>query len=89
MRMRTKYAWFAAFTVLYAVLAAFVFWGTWSLSVAPVMPDCPITHPLDYTARLTHWAARWLETGKFIPGDLTVFVGSPYFWQELQYAVAA
>lgn len=89
MRMRTKYAWFAAFTVLYAVLVAFVFWGTWSLSVAPVMPDCPITHPLDYTARLTRWAARWLETGKFVPGDLTVFVGSPYFWQELQYAVAA
>lgn len=89
MRMRPKYAWFAAFTAVFAVLAAFVFWGTWSLAAAPVMPDCPVAHPLDFTAWLTRWARRWLGNGKFVPGDLMVFLGSPYFWQELQYALAA
>ncbi len=87
--MRPKHAWFAAFTAIFAVLAAFVFWGTWSLSVAPVMPDCPVTHPLDFSSWLTRWARHWLESGKFVPGDLTAFLGSPYFWQELQYALAA
>ncbi len=89
MRMRPKYAWFAAFTAVFAVLAAFVFWGAWSLSAAPVMPDCPVTHPLDFAAWLARWARRWLETGKFVPGDLAGLLGSPYFWQELQYALAA
>lgn len=87
--MRPKYAWFAAFTAVFAVLAAFVFWGAWSLSAAPVMPDCPVTHPLDFAAWLARWARRWLETGKFVPGDLAGLLGSPYFWQELQYALAA
>lgn len=89
MRMRPKYAWFAAFTAVFAVLAAFVFWGAWSLSAAPVMPDCPVTHPLDFATWLARWARRWLETGKFVPGDLAGLLGSPYFWQELQYALAA
>ena len=30
---------FAAFTAIFAVLAAIVFWGTWSPSVAFIAPD--------------------------------------------------
>ena len=89
MRMRPKHAWFAAFTAVFAVLAAFVFWGTWSLSASPVMPDCPVTHPLDFLSCVREWARRWLESGKFVPGDLATLTGAPYFWQELQYALAA
>lgn len=76
---------FAAFTSLFAVLAAFVFWGTWSLDVVPVMPDHPTTHAADHLSRFLE---RWLTNGKFIPGDAIEFLGSPYFWQELKYVLA-
>ena len=39
MRLKPKYAWFLAFTAVFAALAGFVFWGTWSLDTVPVMPD--------------------------------------------------
>ena len=77
-------AWIA-FTAAFAVLAAYVFWGTWSTSVAPVMPDCPTVHPLNYGTRIGRWFAGWLQNGRFIPNDLSVFLVSPYVWQELQY----
>jgi len=85
MRLRPSTAAFAAFAALFAALAVFVFWGTWGLDAAPVMPDCPVWHPQDHLAR---WFAGWLESGKFVPGDVKEFLGSPYFWQELQYAAA-
>lgn len=87
---RTDFYWWGAFTAAFAVLAAYVFWGTWSTSVAPVMPDCPVVHPLDYGVRVSHWFDGWLQSGRFVPfSDLPVLLVSPYVWQELQYAVGA
>jgi hypothetical protein len=85
MRLRSRQIWFLAFTAVYAVLASFVFWGTWSMDVAPVMPDAPVSYPFDQMRRV------WMDmvgTGRFIPDDIKAFLGSPYFWQELQYAFA-
>ncbi len=81
----TKLTTFFAFTACFAVLAGFVFGGTWGLSVAPVMPDHPVSYPLNY---LETWVHGWLTTGKFVPSDVIVFLGSPYFWLELKYALA-
>jgi len=74
-----------AFTAVFAVLAGFVFWGTWSLDVVPVMPDHPTTHAADHLSRFLD---QWLTHGKFIPGDAIEFLGSPYFWQELKYVLS-
>ena len=80
--------WFLSFTALFVVLAIYVFWGAWSTSVTPVMPDCATVHPLDYGTRIGRWFSDWLQSGRFIPTDLSVFLLSPYVWQELQYALA-
>ncbi len=85
MRLKPKTAAFLAFTAFFAVLASFVFWGTWSLSVAPVMPDHPVSYPLNYVET---WIRGWLTSGKFVPGDAIIFLGSPYFWLELKYVLA-
>ncbi len=85
MRLKPKAAAFLAFTAFFAALAGFVFWGTWSLSMAPVMPDHTVSYPLNYVER---WVRNWLASGKFVPGDALVFLGSPYFWQELKYAIS-
>ena len=82
MRLKPKYAWFLAFTAVFAALAGFVFWGTWSLDVVPVMPDSPMVHSPYW---FEDWWRNWAQDGKFVPGDLRVFLGSPYFWQELNY----
>ena len=86
MRINPKWGWFAAFTAVFAVCAACVFWGTWSLDMVPVMPDAATVFS---SSRAADWLLGWSETGKFVPGDLIVFLGSPYFWVELQYAIAA
>ena len=39
MKVKEQHLWFLGFTAVFAALAGFVFWGTWSLDVAPVMPD--------------------------------------------------
>ena len=73
------------FTAFFAVLMAYVFWGTWSPAVSFVQPDQPVTYPADFLLR------RWREicAGKaFVPGDLRFLLGGPYVWQELQYALA-
>lgn len=86
MRINPKRGWFAAFTAVFAVCAAFVFWGTWSPSMAPVMPDCP-------TSYSAHWfrdfLRGWIENGKFAPAEAICWIGSPYVWTEFQYAFAA
>ena len=86
MRLNPKWGWFAAFTAVFAVCAAYVFWGTWSPSMAPVMPDCATSYP-------THWFREflrgWLENGKFAPAEAINWIGSPYLWTEFQYAFAA
>jgi len=81
---------FAAFTAAFAALAAFVFWGTWSPDCAPVMPDSPIVHPTAYADVLQAAFRNFLATGKFIPSDVlwSGLLVSPYFCQELKYAVA-
>lgn len=75
---------FLATAAVYAVAMAAIFWGTWSLDLAPVEPDNPTSYPLDHTAK---WLTALLAGGDFVPGDLRNLIGSPYFWQELQYAV--
>ncbi len=90
MRLSRKFAWLAAFTAVFAVLAAFVFWGTWSLDVAPVMPDDTIVHPMAYADYWAKSLRKFLTSGKFIPSDVLWdgLLFSPYFCQELKYAVA-
>lgn len=84
MKLNDKWSWFLGFTGVFAALAAYVFWGTWSTDFAPVMPDSPICYSPDY---LADWCRGWLRNGGFIPNDLYRFIGSPYFWQELNYAI--
>ena len=90
MRLSRKFAWLAAFTAVFAVLAAFVFWGTWSLDVAPVMPDDTIVHPMAYADYWAKSLRKFLSSGKFIPSDVLWdgLLFSPYFCQELKYAVS-
>ena len=83
---KPKVIWFAAFTAVFAVCAAFVFWGTWSPEMVPVMPDCPTSYPLHW---FRAWIVGWLENGKFAPAEAINWIGSPYIWTEFQYAFAA
>ena len=83
---KPKVIWFAAFTAVFAVCAAFVFWGTWSPEMAPVMPDCPTSYS---TYWFREWLRVWFENGKFAPAEVINWIGSPYIWTEFQYAFAA
>ena len=83
---KPKVIWFAAFTAVFAVCAAFVFWGTWSPEMVPVMPDCPTSYS---TYWFRDWLRAWLENGKFAPAIVINWIGSPYLWTEFQYAFAA
>ena len=76
---------FLAFTVLYAVCMGYIFWGTWALDKAPVEPDNSIIYPIDEAAR---WFRGVVGGNDFVPSDLMHVIGSMYFWQELQYALA-
>lgn len=86
--MRRSVYWFAAFTAVFAVCAAFALWGTWSLDFVPVMPDCN-TNFRDWSSSVEGFFRNWLTTGKFVPDDLKVFLASPWVWVELQYVLAA
>ncbi len=85
-----KHFFFAAFTAAFAALAAFVFWGTWSCNVSPVMPDNNIVHPMAYADVLEQCWRKFLSSGKLIPSDILWdgLLISPYFCQELKYVVA-
>ncbi len=76
---------FCAYTFVYAVCSAVVFWGTWSLDKAAIEPDQPITYPIDFISRRI---ADICNGTPFVIGDLRFLFGGPYFWQELQYAFA-
>lgn len=87
MRVNPKALWFAGFTAVFAALAAYVFWGTWSLDVAPVMPDDPYRWS---SSSAEAWSNFWkgiLSSGKVIPTDVfwSGLIVSPYFCQELKY----
>ena len=86
--MRRSFYWFAAFTAVFAVCAAFALWGTWSLDFVPVMPDCN-TNFRDWSSSVEGFFRNWISTGKFVPDDLKVFIASPWVWVELQYVFAA
>ena len=88
--MIRRYLPIAAFSAAFAALAAFVFWGTWSPDCAPVMPDCPIVHSTAYADALQGVMRKFLSKGKFVPSDVLWdgLLVSPYFCQELKYAVA-
>ena len=86
MRLGKSQVWFLSFTAVFAALAGIVFWGSWALDMVPVMPDCATS----FSDRYVHDAfLAWRESGKFVPGDLTVLLGGPYLWVELRYAFAA
>lgn len=85
MRIRQKQSWFFAFVAVFAALAGFVFWGTWSSWACPVMPDSAITFPEG--SAVERFIRSWIENGKFIPYDIRHFIGSPYLWQEMQYVL--
>ncbi|MCR5413371.1 MAG: hypothetical protein K6F50_01420 [Kiritimatiellae bacterium] len=84
MRLCSKWGSFLAFAALFAAGAGFVFWGTWSMDLVPIMPDCPTSFPADYAEE---WMRGWNRSGKFVPGDIIAFIGSPYFWVELRYVL--
>ena len=88
--MIRRYLPIAAFSAAFAALAVFVFWGTWSPDCAPVMPDCPIVHSTAYADALQGVLRKFLSQGKFVPSDVLWdgLLVSPYFCQELKYAVA-
>ena len=76
---------FLALTALYIICMGGIFWGTWSLDKAPVEPDNAIFYPIDEASR---WFRALMAGGDFVPSDLMHVIGSMYFWQELQYALA-
>lgn len=87
---QSRLIWFAAFTAVFAVLAAFVFWGTWSMDAAPIMPDDTVVHSTAWADAWNAAVRKFLSSGKFVPSDLlwNGLLVSPYFCQELKYAVA-
>ena len=82
--MKEKHYWFLGFTAVFAAFAGFVFWGTWSTDFAPVMPDCPFMYDPDDAAGIFR---GMFASGRFNPIEFYRFFGSPYFWQELQFAL--
>ena len=84
MKLNERWGWFLGFTAVFAALAGFVFWGTWSTDFAPVMPDCPFVYGPGYAAGVFR---DMFGNGRFNPIEFYRFLGSPYFWQELQYVL--
>lgn len=89
MRVSRGFAWFAGFTAAFAALAALVFWGAWGCDVAPVMPDTPTIHPAGFWNALAQgFREACLADMQFFPSDLALLLGTPYFRQELEYALS-
>lgn len=78
---------FWTFTAIFAALAAFIFYGTWSTRFAPIMPDDALSATVGYGDVLRRALAGFLESGKLLPTDLLWkgLLVSPYFCQELKY----
>ena len=82
MKLNEKWGWFLGFTAVFAALAGFVFWGAWSTDFAFVMPDSPtVPSPNE----ISNFWRNWLTHGKFVPTDILIFCGSPYWRQEFFY----
>jgi len=86
-----SHSWLFGFTAVFAVLMAFVFWGTWSPDVAAVMPDDNVCHPLSFGAQLRGAINGFLTNGKLLPGDAVWYfpIVSRYYLQEFKYAFSA
>lgn len=84
-----RFVGFAAFTAVFAVLAAIVFWGAWSPNVAIYAPDDGYVFSLSYADTCQRWLNNFVTTGKAHPLDLlwSGLLGSPMFTAELRYAV--
>ncbi len=90
MKLNEKWGWFLGFTAVFAALAAYVFWGTWSPDFAPVMPDDNIWHHQSWAVVWNEWLRKFFTTGKVVPSDL-LWEGlllPPDYVQELKYAAA-
>ena len=84
LKRKSTVAWLA-FTAFFSVCMACVFWGTWSLDLAPIEPD----HAVAYSANfIAEYFGAFRRGAAFVPFDLRYLLGGPYVWQELQYAVA-
>ena len=81
---------FLFFTAAFAALAAFVFWGCWSIGVTHISPDDGVVFTASYGDVLTRWWNGFLVTGKMLPSDIlwSGLLGSPHFCRELKYVVA-
>lgn len=88
--MRKDHRVFLVFTAVFAVLAAFVFWGCWSIGVTHISPDDGVVFTASYGDVLTRWWNGFLVTGKMLPSDIlwSGLLGSPHFCRELKYVVA-
>ena len=77
---------FLAFAAAFWAAAGFVFRGAWALDAAPLSPDAATVFPYDSVARW--WSGLFsLSHDSVIPCDIRMGAGSPYFWNELVYAV--
>ena len=90
MKLNETWGWFLGFTAVFAALAGFVFWGTWSLDFAPVMPDDTGLVPQTYCEVVSTWWRNFLSGGRMQPTDVlwSGLLVSPYFCKELKFAVA-
>ena len=88
--MKEKHVWFLGFTAVFAALVGFVFWGTWSMEFAPVMPDDTGLVPQTYCEVVSTWWRNFLSGGRIQPTDVlwSGLLVSPYFCKELKFAVA-
>ena len=86
--MKSRVLWFTAFTAVFAAAAVYIFLGTWSTAVVPVMPDAPWNFR-DWSSTIEGFVRNWFTTGKFVPDDLKVFLASPWVLAEFQYVFAA
>ena len=76
------------FTLIFSILSGYIFWGTWSPSIFPIMPDCGTMHPYGYWNALSeYFTSTCLNTFQFSPDNLMLLIGTPYFRQELQYVI--
>lgn len=90
MRLNAKWRWFAAFTAVFAVMAAIVFWGCWSTDVTFISPDDGVAFPPSYGDAVVSWWNGFLTMGYLLPSDVfwSGLIGSPHFCRELKYVSA-
>ena len=75
---------FLMYSAVYAALAAFIWWGAWPLDRTVIQPDHGNVFPPD---RALRFLRDVLAGAPLVPFDLHWFLGSPYWWAELEYAV--